>query len=170
MSLLQQGIIIVPSEIERRFLVKSGLWRKLPSRCVSIIQGYFSRGADYCVGIRILDDSQAFLTIKSNRKDTLSRAEFEYEIPLEHAKDMLQTFCQTRIIHKNRYFYTASDSHTWEIDEFLDRHAGLVIAEIELDSPEETFTHQDWLGREITHEPQYSNESLANLPTLPAII
>ena len=156
----------MPVEIERRYLVSSDEWRSQCNRSVVITQGYFSHAADYCLRIRVMDNSKAFLTIKGNAKNLGSRLEFQYPVPLDHAKEMLETFCGTRILRKRRHYLTMPDGHLWEIDEFLDRHSGLIIAEIELKNTDEPFQKPTWLGEDITRQPQYSNQNLANQPAL----
>ncbi len=154
----------MPMEIERRYLVASDDWRSQCDRSAAITQGYFSPAAGYCLRVRIMDDTKAFLTIKGNAKNLGSRPEFQYPIPLEHAKEMLETFCGNRVLRKKRHYLTMPDGHVWEIDEFLGRHEGLVIAEVELKAADEPFQKPKWLGEDITRQPQYSNQSLANQP------
>ena len=154
----------MPVEIERRYLVSSDEWRSLCDRSTAITQGYFSPAADYCLRVRVMDDAKAFITIKGNAKNLGSRPEFQYPIPLEHAKEMLETFCGNRVLCKKRHYLTMPDGHVWEIDEFLGRHEGLVIAEVELKAVDEPFQKPTWLGEDITRQPQYSNQSLANQP------
>ena len=148
----------MPMEIERRYLVASDEWRSQCERSAAITQGYFSPAADYCLRVRIMDDTKAFLTIKGNAKNLGSRPEFQYPIPLEHAKEMLETFCGNRVLRKKRHYLTMTDGHVWEID---GRHEGLVIAEVELTAADEPFQKPNWLGEDITRQPQYSNQSLA---------
>ena len=155
----------MPLEIERRYLVETEEWRAQCSRSVEITQGYFSPAADYCLRVRIMDEAKAFLTLKGSAKNLGSRPEFEYPVPLDHANEMLETFCGSRILRKRRHYLTMPDGHQWEIDEFLDRHSGLVIAEIELKYAEEPFLKPMWLGEDITRQPQYSNQNLANTCT-----
>lgn len=154
----------MPYEIERRFLVTDDSWRKLAERSVTIMQGYFTKAPDYCVRIRIMDEKDAFLTIKSNKKRTPARAEFEYPVPLAHAREMLMVFCVPRVLMKRRHYITAADGHQWEVDEFLGRHKGLVIAEVELKAPDEAVAFPDWIDSEITDDPNYSNQRLAAMP------
>ena len=100
---------------------------------------------------------KAFITIKSLTIG-ITRQEFEYEIPLIDAKTMLNTMCVT-LIEKHRYTIHLND-HIWEVDEFLGNNSGLVIAEIELSNENETFSKPDWIGEEVSQNPQYFNSNL----------
>lgn len=89
--------------------------------------------------------------------------EFEYEIPLEDANQLLEEFCHHPIIEKRR-FKVPYKGHTWEVDLFSGENQGLIVAEIELDEPDESFAHPPWLGNEVTDDPRYLNTNLANHP------
>ncbi|MFA6931025.1 MAG: CYTH domain-containing protein, partial [Lentisphaeria bacterium] len=128
---------------------------------VEIRQGYFSRGEDYSLRVRI-QNSKALLTIKG-KPTGITRQEFEYEIPLSDAQKLLQEFCQNRIIEKTRY-YIPYAGFTWEVDEYRGGNLGLLTAEIELPSEQTEFAKPAWLGREVSNDPRYSNESLASHP------
>lgn len=149
-------------EIERKFLVKP-TWlstRIIPSEVSSrhhIVQGYLSTG-DIVVRIRIID-SRSYITIKNNGFD-IERSEFEYPIPFEDAKEMLR-MPNVRIIEKFRSV-VMYDGHKWEIDEFVGRNTGLVLAEIELKSPDEPLNLPEWAGEEVTGNPKYYNVNLIN--------
>jgi CYTH domain-containing protein len=112
------------------------------------------------VRIRIAGD-EAFLTIKGPVSG-ISRAEFEYPIPLEDARHLLK-LCEGPIIQKHR-FAILHQGHCWEVDEFEGANSGLIVAEIELKNPEETVPHPDWLGKEVTGDPRYYNSNLTNHP------
>ena len=111
--------------------------------------------------VRLADD-QAFLTLKGPVSGC-SRKEFEYPIPVEDAKNILNDFCGKDQIEKYRYRIPAGN-RVWEIDEFLGRNAGLILAEIELESPDEPFARPEWLGREVTSEFRFYNSHLLEYP------
>lgn len=145
-------------EIERKFLVVGDAWRSVPG--VYYCQGYLSRDPQRTVRIRVFDN-QALLTIKSLTTQ-LTRAEFEYPVPLEDAQQILK-LCETPLIEKNRHVvqYEGMD---WEVDEFLGENQGLIVAEIELTSESQAFKVPDWVGEEVSDDPRYFNSSLSKLP------
>lgn len=145
-------------EIERKFLVVGDEWRKAPA--VDYQQGYLNADKARTVRVRIAGD-KAFLTVKGEAKG-LSRAEFEYPIPLEDGRDLLR-LCQPPLIEKCRR-RIAVDGFIWEVDEFFGSNQGLVVAEIELPAEDAVFPQPEWIGEEVTHDPRYFNSSLAKLP------
>ena len=147
-------------EIERKFLVKGDGWRKL-ARGVLYSQGYLSTVKERTVRIRI-QNNEATLTIKSITKG-ISRSEFEYCIPLADAEIMLQQLAVQPIIKKYRYRIPVDDV-VWEIDEFLGANQGLIIAELELQSPDQIFRLPDWIGQEVSSDPRYYNNNLVKKP------
>jgi CYTH domain-containing protein len=110
--------------------------------------------------VRLAGD-KGFLTIKGVVSGT-SRAEFEYEIPVADAEQLLE-LSDGPIIQKNRHVIV-HDGSTWEIDEFLGDNSGLVLAEIELTAEDQPFSRPPWLGDEVTHDTRYYNSSLASHP------
>jgi CYTH domain-containing protein len=146
----------MPIEIERKFLVTGNGWRNgsLGSR---YCQGYLSRG-NTTVRVRRGDD-WACLTIKG-KGDGVVRPEFEYRIPVKDADELLATLCRKPLVEKDRYS-VKYDGRTWEVDVFHGSNAGLVLAEIELNHPDETFTLPPWVGREVTKDRRYANSSLS---------
>ncbi len=148
-------------EIERKFLVDEAIWERARFPSAEIRQGYFSRGADYSLRVRIQDE-KALLTIKG-KPYGITRKEFEYEIPLTDAEEMLREFCLDRIIEKTRYFIPWK-GFLWEVDQYVGTNQGLITAEIELPEEQTVFDRPDWLGREVSNDPRYSNESLATSP------
>jgi adenylate cyclase len=152
-------------EIERTFLVEEETWRPPSRDPVAIRQGYFETADAVTVRIRTKrpvegsDDPRATLCIKG-RPDGLTRPEFEYDIPLDDAREMLSLFCGGRTVEKTR-FHLDHEGHTWEIDRFEGDHDGLVLAEIELQSESAAFSRPGWLGSEVTDDPAYLNEVLA---------
>ncbi len=145
-------------EIERKFLVVNDTWRSAPA--IYYCQGYLNRAKERTVRIRVAGE-QGFLTIKGASIGP-SRAEFEYEIPLADAKQML-TLCDGSLIEKYRRKITF-EGILWEVDEFLGDNQGLVVAEIELESEHQQFAKPDWLGGEVTSDARYYNSTLSVRP------
>ncbi|MEM6598958.1 MAG: CYTH domain-containing protein [Cyanobacteria bacterium P01_D01_bin.36] len=151
----------MPQEIERKFLVANDSWRANATGEL-YCQGYIATTAPgHSVRVRIAGD-RAYLTIKGPTQG-LSRAEFEYEIPVVDAQEMLHTLCDRPLIEKMRYRLPIGPI-VWEIDEFKGENAGLIIAEVELDTEEQSFERPGWLGQEVSGETQYYNASLVNNP------
>ena len=148
----------VAKEIERKFLVVSDMYKSMAFRCSYIEQGYNSTDKGATIRIRNID-KKSVLTIKS-RTFGLTRNEWEYQIPFEDAIEMLESISKGRVIRKNRYYVNYS-GHLWEIDEFIDHHMGLVVAEIELKAENETFSLPPFVGEEVTGNPIYYNSYLA---------
>lgn len=147
-------------EIERKFLVRNTDW-KIDAPGQRFTQGYLSTDPDRVVRVRLAGD-QAWLTIK-NRAVDLVRAEFEYPIPPDDARILLDQLCIGPLIDKTRY-RVAHAGHIWEVDEFHGDNAGLVVAEIELSRPDESFARPAWLGDEVSGDPRYGNSSLIASP------
>lgn len=145
-------------EIERKFLVEGAVWRSVEG--VYLCQGYLNRDKQRTVRVRIAGD-RAWLTVKGVNQG-IARAEFEYAIPVEEAKQML-VLCDGPLIEKIRHKFPFQGM-VWEIDEFLGANAGLVVAEIELHSPEQDFVRPDWLGREVSDDSRYFNSNLSAHP------
>jgi len=144
-------------EIERKFLVK-GEFRHLASKSSEITQAYLSVNPSRIVRIRIAD-RKAVLSIKAPLKDSLlTRREWEYEIPVLEAMELLSVCIPGKII-KTRYL-VPSGNHTFEVDVFHGTKEGLVIAEIELSDEKDFFERPDWLGEEVTGKPEYYNVNL----------
>ncbi len=148
-------------EIERKFLVVSDRWRQSAQGKV-YCQGYIATAqVGQSVRVRIAGD-QGYLTIKGPANG-LTRAEFEYAIPLEDAREMLTTLCDRPFIEKIRYRLPLGKV-IWEIDEFAGENAGLIVAEVELTSEDQAFERPDWLGKEVSGQPEYYNASLVKKP------
>jgi adenylate cyclase len=146
-------------EIERKFLV-TGDFKKHAIKSHKIAQGYLSAVPERTVRVRIRDQ-QGYITIKgkSNASGT-TRFEWEKEIPLNEAENLL-LLCEPTIIGKIRYIVPANDNLFFEVDEFLGENNGLIIAEIELPNENTDFTKPSWLGEEVTGQLQYYNASLS---------
>ena len=149
-------------EIERKFLVESQAYKKLASKQYRIVQGFLSTHPERVVRVRIKAD-QGYLTIKGKSDASgLSRFEWENEIPLIEAEELLK-ICEENTIDKIRYEVIVG-KHTFEVDEFFGDNKGLVVAEVELKDQLETFSRPDWLGREVTGEIHYYNSNLIKNP------
>jgi adenylate cyclase len=143
-------------EIERKFLVEGDSWRDEATSAEPIDQGYL-RSDDATVRVRTIGE-RGFITLKG-RTSGVTRSEFEYEIPFEDAVKMLDEFCGDRRLTKTRHTVFVGD-HEWVVDVFHGRHDGLVLAEIELDSEDESFDMPDWVGPEVSGDPAYYNANL----------
>ena len=146
-------------EIERKFLLKNDDWRSLGTP-VRYAQGYLATDSERTVRVRIAG-TKAFLTIKGLSKG-FSRKEFEYAIPVDEATEMLQ-LCAFPAIEKYRT-KVLFDGKIWEIDEFEGENKGLIVAEIELNSEDETFAVPAWIGQEVTGDVRYFNSCIAQHP------
>lgn len=147
-------------EIERKFLVLSSSWRQA-STGIHYRQGYLHTSRECSVRVRIAAD-KAFLTVKGSTQG-MSRDEYEYAIPVEDARAMLDQLCPQPQIEKIRHILDYQ-GFTWEIDEFLGVNQGLIVAEIELRQEDETFPLPDWIGEEVTGDARYYNACLCQHP------
>jgi adenylate cyclase len=151
-------------EIERKFLVVGDEWRAQSQCSLRIVQGYLTRagiaGAPCSVRVRIGGDS-AWLNIKSAVAG-IERREYEYAIPIEDARRMLAEFC-TDVVEKVRHHVPHAGA-MFEVDEFLGDNAGLVVAELELQSVTDQFPRPSWLGIEVSDRPRYYNVHLLQHP------
>lgn len=147
-------------EIERKFLVLSDAWKTLGQR-TSIRQGYLSTNPDRVVRVRT-EGKSATMTIKG-RSVGATRGEWEYPIPLQDADELLTRLCERPLIEKSRT-RVKHDGMVWEVDEFFGENLGLIVAEIELQAEDQTFTKPDWIGEEVTQDTRYFNSSLLKHP------
>lgn len=149
-------------EIERKFLVTSHAFKDTAYKCTRIIQGFLNRDPDRTVRVR-LKDEEGILTVKGRSSDDgLKRFEWEKKISKKDAKALLE-FCEEGVIDKLRYEIT-SGAHVFEVDEFFGDNKGLIIAEVELTSENETFERPDWIGEEVTGNVKYYNSQLSITP------
>lgn len=149
-------------EIERKFLVKSDDFKKESFKKSKIVQGFLSTVPERTVRIRI-KDNQGFITVKGiGNKSGTSRYEWEKEIPVKDAIDLLE-ISEPGVIDKTR-FNVKYGSHIFEVDEFYGENEGLIVAEIELSSEDEDFVKPTWLGNEVTGEVKYYNTMLMKNP------
>jgi adenylate cyclase len=151
----------VPLEIERKFLVANSDWRGSVEGERRLVQGYLAGTDKAVVRVRIEDDSSAVLTIKSATPG-LARQEFEYELPLEDAHDLL-ALRQGALLTKTRYDVPHA-GRIWEVDVYGGENAGLVLAEAELEREDERLELPPWLDREVTEDERYYASSLALRP------
>jgi adenylate cyclase len=149
-------------EIERKFLVTDDSFKTEAYTQNRIKQGYLSSVPERTVRVRVKGD-KGFLTIKGISNHTgMSRFEWEKEIPLEEANQLL-LLCEAGVIDKTRFEVKLGD-HIFEIDEFYGENEGLTMAEIELESETSTFKKPNWLGKEVTNDNRYYNSHLSNNP------
>lgn len=145
-------------EIERKFLVASDDWRREADHGTSFLQAYIVTMNDRSTRVRLMDDARATLTIKIG-SGLLTRDEFEYDIPVADARDLMSK-AVGMIIEKTR-FRVARGSFVWEVDVYAAAHHGLVVAEVELRTEDDEPELPQWLGAEVTGDPRYSNQSLS---------
>ena len=146
-------------EIERKFLVEGFTWREVTG--ATIRQGYLNSAKERSVRVRIIEDKEAYLTIKGIAVGA-SRLEFEYEVPYKDAAELLE-ICEKPLIEKRRY-RVLEGGFIWEVDEFFLENEGLIVAEVELESENQTFHKPDWVGEEVTGDPRYFNSNLIRNP------
>lgn len=144
-------------EIERKFLVDA---KKIPAQILQhgekISQGYLCTEPARTVRIRI-KGQRGFITIKSANVGIV-RQEFEYEIPLDDAQELLK-MCTPNVLEKVRYKVDCA-GHTWEVDIFTGRLEGLILAEVELTSAEEFVELPSWILKEVSGDARYFNSNL----------
>ena len=149
------------TEVERKFLVCNDSWRSQTYKHAHYRQGYLSSDKGCSIRVRIAGD-RGYLNIKSATL-SVTRKEYEYQIPREDADELLDQLCHGPLIEKTRYF-VKSGNHVWEIDLFEGDNAGLIVAEIELAHEDEPFARPEWLGEEVSHDPRYYNVCLVKHP------
>ena len=145
-------------EIERKFRVIKDTWRNVKG--TRYCQGYLNSAKERNVRVRTMED-KAYLTIKGIAIGA-SRMEFEYEIPLQDADELLE-ICEKPLIEKTRY-KVQEGGFVWEVDEFFKENQGLIVAELELESEDQEFPKPDWAGEEVTGDPRYFNSNLIKNP------
>jgi CYTH domain-containing protein len=145
------------AEIERRFMVSGEGWKPLASRVDYLRDGLIGRFGGGKVRVRQTAD-KAWLAVKGPRTG-IRRQEYEYEIPIPDAAEMLRTLCTGPIVEKLRH-HVPHAGHIWSVDVHLGELAGPTLAEIELSSEAERFRPPPWLGREVTHDPLFRKQAL----------
>ncbi|MCL2415110.1 MAG: CYTH domain-containing protein [Bacteroidales bacterium] len=152
----------MPQEIERKFLVKSDAFKAEVFKQTRITQGYLSSVPERTVRIRVKGD-KGFITIKGIGSDSgTTRFEWEKEIPANEVVELMK-IAEPGVIDKTRY-QVKKGNHIYEVDEFYGENQGLVVAEIELQSEDETFEKPEWLGEEVTGDVKYYNSMLMKHP------
>ena len=148
-------------EIERKFLIDPQLWaQEVPEESRQLRQAYLSDDPDKTIRVRTAG-SKGYLTIKGRPKG-ISRQEYEWEIPVAEAHEIINNFA-TNVVEKTRHYITYRGK-LWEVDEFEGLNKGLMVAEIELQTEEERFEKPAWLREEVTQDPRYLNSRLAKNP------
>ena len=147
------------TEIERKFLIHQPPFERW-GEGVEMRQGYLARGEQATARVRIAGD-QGWLTIKGQTTG-ISRPEFEYQIPVEDAQELL-ALCEGGVIEKRRW-HVPHQGHVWEVDVFYGENSGLMIAEIELSGEHEVFTRPSWVVEEVSDDPRYFNGYLSRHP------
>ena len=148
------------TEIERKYLVLEETWR---SRAVGMVfrQGYLSTVKERTVRVRVVGDL-GYLTVKGLTVGSV-RTEFEYQVPIADAEQMLDELCEQPLIEKTRYVIE-ENGLTWEIDEFAGANEGLIVAEVELGDESQQVDPPDWVGEEVTNDARYFNANLIAHP------
>lgn len=147
-------------EIERKFLVRNNDYKQ---QSVDILcrQGYLCVEPERTVRVRV-NNYKGFITVKGKTVGA-TRLEYEYEIPLGDANEILDILCEKPIIEKHRYRCQYM-GFTWDVDEFHGENEGLIIAEIELETEDAGFEKPEWVGEEVTNDPRYYNSNLVKNP------
>jgi adenylate cyclase len=147
-------------EIERKFLVIGKNWRG-QNRGIFYRQGYLTRERNCSIRVRA-GGGKGYLTVKGETHGAV-RDEFEYEIPVEDANELLGKYCQRPLIEKWRYEIEIGEL-TWEVDEFESENTGLILAEVELTFKDQEIELPDWIGEEVTGDARYYNVNLVENP------
>ena len=148
-------------ETEHKYLVNESDWNKIvPEKSLPVKQAYLFASEDKTIRLRQIGE-KAFITIKGKTQGA-SRPEYEYEIPLTDALEMIEQFC-SKLIEKTRHFVNYKNK-TWEVDVFEGLNKGLIIAEIELESENEHYELPAWLGQNVTSDYRYANSNLSVNP------
>ena len=155
--MLAEHVGRMAKEIERKFLVRGDQWQELVSEKLTLRQAYVASMEDRSVRVRLTNETRATLTMKIGR--AMTRDEFEYEIPVADAEELMGNAIGL-VIEKTRH-KVPFKGFVWEVDVFRGAHRGLVIAEVEMKTESDDPELPDWLGREVTGEYRYSNQALA---------
>lgn len=145
-------------EIEHKFLVRDSSFHTMATDSFDIKQGYLSRDSERTVRVRIAGD-RGFITIKGVTRDC-SRLEYEYEIPLNDAEELI-CMCVPPVIRKKRHI-VPFEGKIWEVDEFFGDLQPLVLAEIELSCEGESYVKPPFIGENVTGNPNYYNSKLSS--------
>ncbi len=156
-----EGVAILATEIERKFLLANDDWRPAVTEVRNYRQGYIANTALSSIRIR-LSDTAAYINIKGATL-TIARDEFDYQIPYPDGLELIDKYCLEAVVEKRRHI-VPYQGHYWEIDVFSGDNAGLVVAEIELVAVDEVFARPPWLGLEVSDDRRYYNVCLARHP------
>ncbi|WP_417129505.1 CYTH domain-containing protein [Phocaeicola sp.] len=152
----------MPQEIERKFLVRDDSYKAMSYKKKRIRQGYICSERGRTVRVRIQDE-EGFLTIKGpSDMSGMKRYEWEHTLSLQEAEELMK-LCEPGMIDKTRYLVRWG-MHVFEVDEFYGENDGLVVAEVELNSEQESFEIPPFLGKEVTGQVKYYNSFLMKLP------
>jgi len=148
-------------EIEHKYLVKKDLWKQIvPEKSVEVKQACLLTDPNKTIRVRTKGD-KGYITIKGKATGA-SRAEFEYEIPVEDANELINNF-SSNLIEKIRQYITF-ENKLWEVDEFKGSNIGLIVAEIELTDENEKYSIPNWAGKNVTDDHKYANSNLSLRP------
>lgn len=151
----------MPIEIEHKYLIKPELWKKIsPEKSIEIRQGYLLTDPEKTIRVRT-KGNKGYLTIKG-KPTGASRLEYEYEIPISEANELINKFC-SNVIEKIRHI-VVYETKTWEVDEFKGLNEGLIVTEIELASEDEHYSLPDWVDKNVTDDTRYANSNLSIKP------
>lgn len=149
------------TEIEKKYLIVNEEWRNNADEGIYMVQGYMGSNEKSSIRVRINGDT-ANLNIKS-KTIGIQRNEYDYPLPVNEAKEILENLCDKPYIEKTRY-HVIHQEHEWEIDVFSGDNDGLIVAEIELESVDEEFALPNWAGEEVSDDPRYYNVCLVTHP------
>ena len=147
-------------EIERKYLVADTSWKtdSQPEQCR---QGYICPGTGKTVRVRV-KSGKGYLTFK-DEGEGISRREYEFEVPIADAEEMLEYLCEKPLIEKDRYTIEY-EGMSWEVDEFKGENEGLIVAEVELEKEDQLYSLPKWIGKEVTGDPRFYNVALVKNP------
>jgi adenylate cyclase len=151
----------MPTEIERKYLLRNDEWQLSADQGTKFKQGYLVGSKNASVRVRI-EGEVAYLNIKSATLE-VRRQEYEYPIPLNEAKESLDTLCEKPLIEKTR-FIVNDNGLEWEIDVFEGDNQGLIVAEVELHDENQKIELPAWCGQEVSSDPRYYNVNLGKHP------
>ncbi|MCK5851781.1 CYTH domain-containing protein [bacterium] len=151
----------MPKEIERKYLLTDNSWKNSVVGKAALRQGYIAKSNGCLVRIRI-SDKEAWITVKG-KQVSFTRPEFEYQIPISDAEELLKEFSSENQIIKTRFFLEYQENK-WIVDVFEGQNYGLIIAEIELESEMSDFALPPWIGEDVTTDFRYTNSNLVEYP------
>ncbi|MDN5763632.1 MAG: CYTH domain-containing protein [Microlunatus sp.] len=150
------------TEFEHKLIVVGDSWREAVTSSSSLRQAYLSAKPSMSIRVRVVDDARAYLTIKGKRVG-IGRPEYEYEIPVDDAAALLAMVTDGHPISKTRHELD-EPWPGWVVDEFADANAGLVVAELEVESQDTPWDAPEWTGTDVTDDDRYTNAVLFTRP------